>query len=126
MSTNATRARCAHKCSTIEAPMPLPPPVTNATRASRLGYEAVRIMRPSRLTMDLITLRAGGAGLALAPASGGAVVPYWIERGAEPWELLRRFAGPGPIAPFESAAFALVPYSNRIRAGQFRFQGRDV
>ena len=76
--------------------------------------------------MDLITLRADGAGLVLAPAAGGSVVRYWMEQGAEPWELLRRFAGPGPIAPFEAAAFALVPYSNRIRAGQFRFQGRDV
>ena len=76
--------------------------------------------------MDLITLRAGGAGLVLAPAAGGSVVRYWIDRGAEPWELLRPFAAPGPIAPFESAAFALVPYSNRIRAGQFQFQGRGM
>jgi aldose 1-epimerase len=76
--------------------------------------------------MDLITLRAGGAGLVLAPAAGGSVVRYWIDRGAEHWELLRPFAAPGPIAPFESAAFALVPYSNRIRAGQFQFQGRGM
>lgn len=76
--------------------------------------------------MDLITLRAGGAGLVLAPAAGGSIVRYWIERGSEPRELLRRFAAPGPIAPFEAAAFALVPYSNRIRAGEFQFHGRDV
>ena len=44
MSTNATRARWAQKCSTMEAPMPLPPPVTNTTRSSRLGYVADRIM----------------------------------------------------------------------------------
>ena len=40
MSTKATRARWAHKCSTIEAPIPLPPPVTKTTRSARLGYEA--------------------------------------------------------------------------------------
>jgi hypothetical protein len=28
----------------MEAPMPLPPPVTNTTRSSRLGYVADRIM----------------------------------------------------------------------------------
>src|SRR6185369_2181140 len=44
MSTKATRARCAHRCSTMEAPMPLPPPVTKTTRSSRLGYDAVRVM----------------------------------------------------------------------------------
>ena len=44
MSTKATRARCAHRCSTTEAPMPLPPPVTKTTRSSRLGYEAYRTM----------------------------------------------------------------------------------
>jgi aldose 1-epimerase len=73
--------------------------------------------------MDLITLRAGGAGLVLAPAAGGAVLRYWIDRGPSSLDLLR----PSAMAdPFESAAFALVPYSNRIRAGRFPFRGRDV
>jgi aldose 1-epimerase len=76
--------------------------------------------------MDLITLRAAGAGLVLAPAVGGAVVRYWIERRAVPFELLRRWATPQRVDPFGSAAFGLVPYSNRIRAGRFSFQGREV
>jgi aldose 1-epimerase len=76
--------------------------------------------------MDLITLRADGAGLALAPAAGGSVVRYWIDRGRASWELLRRWTTPQPGDPFESAAFALAPYSNRIRAGRFSFRGRDV
>src|SRR5215470_11549293 len=61
MSTNATRARWAQRCSTIDAPMPLPPPVTNATRPSRLGYDAVRIMRSSLCTMDLAGARRDAA-----------------------------------------------------------------
>ena len=48
MSTNATRARWAQRCSTMDAPMPLPPPVTKTTRSSRLGYVAERIMGASR------------------------------------------------------------------------------
>ena len=76
--------------------------------------------------MDLITLRAGGAGLALAPSTGGSVVRYWIDRGPTSLDLLRPSVTPRPTDPFESAAFALVPYSNRIRAGRFSFQGRGV
>jgi aldose 1-epimerase len=76
--------------------------------------------------MDLITLRAGGAGLVLAPAAGGAVARYWIDRGTTALELLRPWPTPQPGDPFESSAFALVPYSNRIRAGRFSFRGRPV
>ena len=75
--------------------------------------------------MDLITLRAGGAGLVLAPEAGGSVVRYWIEHGAATWDLLRPWRAPGADV-FESAGFALVPYSNRIRAGRFSFRGRHV
>jgi aldose 1-epimerase len=83
-------------------------------------------MRSSLSIMDLITLRAGGAGLVLAPAAGGSVVRYWIDRGAAMWDVLRPWPVPRVDAVFESAAFALVPYSNRIREGRFSFQGRDV
>jgi aldose 1-epimerase len=76
--------------------------------------------------MDLITLRAGGAGLVLAPDAGGAVARYWIDRGATALELLRPWPAPRPGDPFESSAFALVPYSNRVRAGRFAFRGRTV
>ena len=78
--------------------------------------------------MDLITLRAGRAGLVLAPAAGGSVVRYWIDRDAASWDVLRPWSSPRfDDDVFESAAaFALVPYSNRIRAGRFSFQGRDV
>src|SRR5499426_341057 len=126
MSTNATLARCAQRCSTIEAPIPLPPPVTNATRPSRLGYDAVRIMRSSLSTMDLITLRAAGAGLVLAPEAGGSVTRYWIERGGTTWDLLRPWAALRAGDAFECAGFPLVPYSNRIRAGRFSFQAREI
>src|SRR4029077_16158892 len=76
--------------------------------------------------MDLITLRADGAGLTLAPAAGGSVARYRIDRGHASWDLLRSSAASRPTDPFECAAFALVPYSNRIRAGRFSFGRRDV
>jgi len=76
--------------------------------------------------VDLITLRAGGAGLVLAPAAGGAVARYWIDDGNRSMELLRPWTAPGRGDRFLAAAFPLVPYSNRIRAGRFSFQGREV
>ena len=78
--------------------------------------------------MDLITLRAGDAAVELAPEVGGSVTRYWIERGPVTREWLR----PTPAGalraghPELAAAFPLVPYSNRIRAGRFSFRGRSV
>jgi aldose 1-epimerase len=78
--------------------------------------------------MDPITLRAGDAAVELAPEAGGAVTRYWLERDAETREWLR----PTPAGALRAgnstraAAFPLVPYSNRIRAGRFSFRGRAV
>ena len=40
MSRKATREPWTEKCSTMAAPIPLPPPVTRTTRSRRLGYVA--------------------------------------------------------------------------------------
>ena len=78
--------------------------------------------------MELITLRAAGAGRPHAPAGGGAVTRYWWERDGTPWEWLRPTA-PSAIRDghvHRTAAFPLVPFSNRVRAGRFTFAGRAV
>ncbi len=78
--------------------------------------------------MDVITLRADGFGLRLAPEAGGMVTRYWLERGSGVWEWLRP-ASDAAVPQrdgYEAAAFPLVPFSNRIRGGRFRFDGRDV
>jgi aldose 1-epimerase len=77
---------------------------------------------------DVITLRACGAGVRLAPAAGGAVVRYWDDREGRAVDWLR----PTPDEalrdddPYEVSAFPLVPYSNRIRDGRFEVGGRSV
>ena len=78
--------------------------------------------------MEPITLRADGAGLVLAPAAGGAVARYWLERDGATREWLRPMPAEAVLDgdPYRSAAFPLVPYSNRIRTGRFTFRGRTV
>jgi len=78
--------------------------------------------------MDIITLRAGDCGLQLAPEAGGMVTRYWLERDARTWEWLRPASDLALSRRdgYEASAFPLVPYSNRIRAGRFRFGDRDV
>ena len=82
-------------------------------------------MLGSGAAMDLITLRAGGASVQLAPAAGGAITRYWHESGDTTWEWLQ---SPPPRHGVSgvAAAFPLAPYSNRIREGRFSFRGRTV
>jgi aldose 1-epimerase len=76
----------------------------------------------------MITLRAGDCRLQLAPEAGGMVTRYWLERRARTWEWLRPASDAARARRdgYEASAFPLVPYSNRIRRGRFRFGGRDV
>jgi aldose 1-epimerase len=78
--------------------------------------------------MSPITLRAGDAGLVLAPAVGGSIARYWRETATTPIEWLRPAAADADSwrDAYGMAAFSLVPYSNRIREGRFAFRGRQV
>ena len=71
----------------------------------------------------MLTLHAGDGSLVLAPEIGGAIVGW--THGSVP--LLRR---PHPDAilarnPRGLACFPLVPFSNRIAWGRFRWDGHD-
>src|SRR5262245_5702322 len=72
ISTNATRARCSHRCSTMDAPMPLPPPVTNTARSSRLGYEAKRRVMSASPAPLRVEPRAHASTGGRAPMLGSA------------------------------------------------------
>jgi len=77
--------------------------------------------------VDVVELKAHGSGLQLLPAAGGAVARYW--RAHPP---TRDWLRPASVEALsrgdrdETAAFPLVPYSNRIRDGRFVFRGRAV
>jgi aldose 1-epimerase len=73
---------------------------------------------------SLLALRAGDLALDLAPASGGIIAGF---RHRE--SLLMRAPDPALIAagnPRGGASWPLVPYSNRIRNGRMRWEGRDI
>lgn len=68
----------------------------------------------------MISIRAAGYELALAPDIGGAISRFTRE--GRP--LLR--GSDAPETPLDCGCFPLVPYCNRIRDGRFTFRGRVV
>src|SRR5271157_1472079 len=71
----------------------------------------------------MLTLQAGDSSLVLAPEIGGAIVGWTL--GGTP--LLRK---PSPDAIMHRdvhglGCFPLVPFSNRIALGRFRWAGHD-
>lgn len=79
-------------------------------------------------TLGPVVLRHGLMECVVAPHIGGSIarLTLWSDDG--PLHLLR--PAPGGALDGGSAAdlacFPLVPFSNRIAGGRFRFQGRDV
>ncbi|HBZ69728.1 MAG TPA: aldose 1-epimerase [Deltaproteobacteria bacterium] len=66
----------------------------------------------------------GGLRLRVAPEVGASVVDLSFERGGSLVPLLRRAHEPLSRSS-DAACFLLVPYSNRLRDGRFRFEGRS-
>ena len=74
--------------------------------------------------MGHVTLRQGKSAVTLSPDYGAAILRFTHDgqdmfKAVEPgWKLERD--------PLKTACFPLVPYSNRIRDGRFRFGGKDI
>ena len=70
-----------------------------------------------------IVLRKGDLKLALAPSVGGAIAGFWADGLAllreTPEQALRE------RLVRQSSGYPLIPYSNRIAQGRFRFDGVD-
>src|SRR5262249_35488226 len=89
-----------------------------------------RTARPpvSSPRMGSITLRQGALGVTLAPAIGGSIARFWSDARGTVLELLRPASADAVSRgdPGTLSSFPLVPWSNRIRAGRFTFDGRPV
>jgi aldose 1-epimerase len=85
-------------------------------------------MGKARVDGSTVTLRAGASELAVAAAIGGSVAWYRTRAGSRTIDWLRP-ASPEALAAGDAGAmgcFPLVPFSNRIREGKFRFAGRGL
>jgi aldose 1-epimerase len=73
-------------------------------------------------------LQAGTARALLNPQTGGTILRYWNEGkgGATEWLRAGPLEGADFRAPGRMGCYPLVPYSNRIRNGRFRFAGREI
>lgn len=70
---------------------------------------------------DWLTLRAGTLQLDLAPEVGGSIARFRVGD-----QDLLRPASVGASDAGDMASFPLVPFSNRIRAGRFTCDGREI
>ncbi len=76
----------------------------------------------------IVKLHTATAELAVAPDVGGSIASFRVLVGGA-WIDCLRPATPDALAardPRRTGCFPLVPFSNRIRAGKFRFGGRDI
>lgn len=72
---------------------------------------------------DMLTLTSGDARLELAPEAGGAIAAWRV--GGQPL-FHESGVAPGPDwDPLTMASFPLVPFSNRIGGGRFRWGAAD-
>ncbi|MBW8727180.1 MAG: aldose 1-epimerase [Inquilinus limosus] len=80
------------------------------------------------MALEIVQLRAGDSGADIVPAIGGGIAGWWTGSGPDRRDWLRP-ATPAALAagdPLGLGNFPLTPFSNRIREGRFRFQGREV
>jgi len=73
--------------------------------------------------VKLLEVTNDGLRMRIAPEVGASLLDLSLERGGAFTPLLRR--APEPLSrSSDAASFLLVPYSNRLRDGRFRFEGR--
>jgi aldose 1-epimerase len=78
-----------------------------------------------RAEMASVILSAGPLRLELSPSVGGSISAFeWTDDDCAR-AILRKCNSPSENV-LDAASFPLVPYSNRIRGGQFTFRGRQV
>lgn len=80
------------------------------------------------LKEKVVSLHSGTALLQIIPETGGCISRYSLTTAEHSIDLLRPVsqAGKAKQDPLEMSCFPLVPFSNRIRNGQFSFQGQEI
>lgn len=75
----------------------------------------------------MITLRAGHLVLVLAPECGGSIAAFYSDQDGTRRDWFRPAATEDLLAgnSLGVGCFPMAPFCNRLRAGAFRFEGRD-
>lgn len=76
---------------------------------------------------QLIRIESPGKALSLecAPAAGGSITSFRLNRKGGDFDLFRPYDPSLPLAPLNAASFPLTPYSNRIIDCKLHFGGRE-
>ena len=82
--------------------------------------------RKASRASERLTLSTPALHLELAPGIGGGVTRFDWNCGQDRIPLFRAAPESGVSDPTDLACFPLVPFSNRIGRGRFRFDGRDI
>ncbi len=77
---------------------------------------------------DMLVLRSGNLTVELAPHIGGAIASFFQMADTRRFDWLRPASGSAISEknPLDMASFPLLPFCNRIRHGEFNFQGEAV
>ncbi len=77
---------------------------------------------------DIVALRSGETVLEVSPVAGGSITRYATTGSNRAYEWMRPAteAAVAARSAGQTASFPMVPFSNRIRNGRFRFNGRMV
>jgi len=75
-----------------------------------------------------LTLNSEKVLLEIIPKKGGRISRYCVKNKEKTFELLRPIKRSQPINKdsCEKITFPLIPFSNRIRKGQFSFEGKQI
>ena len=86
------------------------------------------MLNENEVKEKILTLRSENALLAIIPEVGACITRYCLKTEEQVLELIRPAtqAGLATEDPLEMGCFPLIPFSNRIRNGQFAFQGQEI
>lgn len=91
-------------------------------------YPSTAIPKTSSAFDKLVRLQNGELRLDIAPHIGGSLASFFRQRKAQRFDLLRPASSAALQAgdPLGMASFPLLPFSNRLKNGRFRFEDKAV
>ena len=74
--------------------------------------------------MNIVTLHTAQSRLEIAPELGGSIVNFQVDINGETRPIIRQVNNPENV--LDCGSFPLVPFSNRIKNGEFTWNDREI